>query len=405
LRASPRLVSKAELVAGWPSPSTTHSSCKVSNLSKLLAVRRWALVFVFLVEVSAAADLDAIRATQQKLIAARDSDKLPRDEVPLDAVATAKNQLLRWAESRLQTVGREIDPGELAKLLHKELHDALRPGTVDDSDRLGDLDIAFSRPKGEPTWLQMSTDVGIPCGFDRSVYLYEWHENRWNRRFAMEANDYRKSEYGPQQSIELEVSVPGSNGARLVLATGWPPACMSVWHTLYIRLFGIDASQSLLMDEAPLANEAQDDPAYSARLEPGGALIEFFGSCIDVNFLIRKHVLHYALDQGRVRRIDPIALSPRDFVDEWLTRPWAEMGQWSEPQLADWHNRLHKAYVNGEFEVVQRCTGPSDWQISVDFEGKTTYFAVLDRGQNRFRMAGISENPRAVCSGQNELRN
>src|SRR5713101_7238918 len=67
-----------------------------------------------------ASDFDELRATQQKLVAARDGKKLPRDEVPPEEVALAKRQLLLWAESRLQSFGREVDPGDLTRALARD---------------------------------------------------------------------------------------------------------------------------------------------------------------------------------------------------------------------------------------------------------------------------------------------
>jgi len=311
---------------------------------------------------AAGADLNAILSTQQKLVAARDSSKLPRDEVPLEDVAVAKRQLLEWAEARLQSFDRNVELRNLAKKLTSELNGVIKPGPDDDLDRLGDLAVSFSRPDGEPDWLQMDTDVGIPYGADRSVYLYEWRANRWYRRFSSEANDYRRSQYGPEGFVELRVSPPDSHGARLILTTGSPPFCMSVWHTLYIRLFRLDTVQSLLLEETPLANLGQE-PAYSARLEPGGALVEFFGFSIDSGIMVRKHILHYKLDRGTVERIPPVALSVRDFVDEWLTRPWTEVAKWSDSDLETWHKKLHKDIVSGEFDTVRRCAKPGESQV------------------------------------------
>jgi len=240
-----------------------------------------------------AGDLDEIRVTQQKLIAARDPNKLPRDEVPLDSVHLVKRQLSQWLESRLAHVGREATPEYLTRVIGGELKKEILPSPHgDDQDLLGELDLAFTRPKGAPAWLQLNTDVGIQCGVDRSLYLYEWSDGRWKRRFTMEADDRQRDAYDPQQSVELQVSQPDRNGARLALATGWPPACMSVWHTLYIRLFRIGPSQEPLLEESPLANVGRDPP-YSARLEPNGMQIEFYGSSIDSGILIRPHILHY----------------------------------------------------------------------------------------------------------------
>lgn len=352
---------------------------------------------------SLGADLKELRDTQDKLIAARDSNKLPRDETPLAVVALAKQQLLEWAESRLETFPSDADPNEITKQFSGELHRATKPVSRDDLDQLGALDISFSRPQGAPKWIQMSTDIGIQCGYDRSVYLFEWRDKRWNRRFTFETDDYSQTEYNPQQEFELEISSPDTRGARLVFVTGLPPACMSVWHTLYIRLYRIGASQKLLLNEAPLANLGQDGPAYTAHLEKNGIRIAYFGRSIDSGLLIRKHVLRYALEGGEVRRLDPIAYSPRDFVDEWLTRSWNEVSDRSEPRITEWHRRLHKEFVNGDFEAIQACTKRGELQVSINIDEKAYYFFVQERGQDRFRMTEISGKPREDCSGPNEL--
>jgi hypothetical protein len=176
---------------------------------------------------------------------------------------------------------------------------------------------------------------------------------------------------------------------------------MSAWHTLYIRLFRIGAAQTLLLEKTPLANLTED---HSARLEPEGALIEFSSDSIDSSgVFVRKYVLHYKLDGDTVRRIEPIALTPQDFVEEWLTRTWNEIAEWSEPQLAEWHKKLHKDQVHGDFDAVRRCVDPGQWQASLSLDGKTRYFLVLDRGDYRYRMLRVSQNPRPDCKGENEM--
>jgi hypothetical protein len=336
---------------------------------------------------------------------ARNSTKLPRDEIPLEEVEVAKRQLLSWAELRLQSFDRQVAPEDLTRTVSEELHNALKSApAADDSNQLGSLDVSFSRPQGAPARLQMTTDVGIPCGPDLSVYLYEWNGSRWNRRFALEAGDYRPSRYTPEGSVELLVSSPDPHGARLVLATGWPPACMSVWHTLFVKLFRIGTSQTLLLQQTPLAHQ-EEEPAYSARLEPGGALIEFSGRSLDSSILIRKYVLHYKIDHDRVDRIEPIALSVRDFAEEWLTRPWTEIAMWSNPQLLERHNRLSKETIVGEFDAAQRCAKSGEWQVSIDLDGTRRYFSILERTGYRFTMLRISNRPRPDCSGPNEIMN
>src|SRR6185312_12800072 len=71
-------------------------------------------------------------------------------------------------------------------------------------------------------------------------------------------------------------------------------------------------------------------------------LIEFTEASIDAGVHNREAVRHFLINGDQVRRVDPVALSPRDFVDEWLTRDWKESARWSaSPALRRWQGRLH----------------------------------------------------------------
>jgi hypothetical protein len=72
-----------------------------------------------------------------------------------------------------------------------------------------------------------------------------------------------------------------------------------------------------------------------------------------------------------VKRIDPVALQPRDFVHEWLREPWQEMKSRSSNSdtLAKWHKLLGGS---GDYEFVQPCINrPGFIQVGVgiDFIG------------------------------------
>jgi len=94
------------------------------------------------------------------------------------------------------------------------------------------------------------------------------------------------------------------------------------------------------------------------------------------------------------------------FVEEWLRRPWGEISEWSDPQLAGWHSKLYsdKNPVFGDYDELRRCTKAGKWQFSVGFADKPLYFSVLDRGDNRYRMTAISETPSPHCLGPNQLQ-
>ncbi len=113
-------------------------------------------------------------------------------------------------------------------------------------------------------------------------------------------------------------------------------------------------------------------------------------------------------------RIDPVALQPQDFVDEWLTHPWPEMESRSagasRDKLEKWHNFLSGDFVAGDINIVQPCTEkPDDWKIAVSFQwvaGKQLpeqfklYFLVHGLGKYRFEMTAISFEPSTNCPGE-----
>ncbi len=269
--------------------------------------------------------------------------------------ATSKKQVLEWVDAQPWRMDRDADPAKLTLELSAAEN------------------VEFSRPKGEPTWIQLSIRSNVPCGEDTSVYLYQWSGDRWARRFALQPDD-------PLDAVQIEAS------STLVLATGWPPACRPGWHPFFVGLYRIDAGQKTLLEGTENANSEGET---SARLETNGIRVEFTGESIDPVLAIRRHVLHYVIDAGGVRRADPIALSAQDFVDEWLRTGWTRIAAWSDAGLAAVHDGLPKS---GQMGTVERCAGANGvWQVAVGLGGRTRYFSVLDQGEHRYRMMAVGD--------------
>jgi hypothetical protein len=160
-----------------------------------------------------------------------------------------------------------------------------------------------------------------------------------------------------------------------------------------------------LLDGSDTVYMGSDDESYQGRLEPHGLLVEHRGWSKDVGVLIRRHVLHYQVDGDSVRRVEPIALDPQDFVDEWLSDSWSEIKEWSESKLEKVHSTLEKAAVDGGFQLVQRCMdNASHWQIGFDFESGEYYFLVEQRGEHSFRMIDVTDERSSGCPGEGAPR-
>lgn len=267
--------------------------------------------------------------------------------------ASVKQQLLEWAEAQPWRMDAQADPDRIP----------VQKG------------IEFSRPTGEPSWIQVTTRVDLSCGEDTSAYLYSWSGDRWARRFTFEPED-------PLNTLQIEA------GRGLVLATGWPPACASAWHPFFIGLYKVDPRQKTLIEGTENANS---EGVTSARLESNGMRVEFTGRSIDPLLSIRRRVLHYVIDASGIHRADPIALSAQDFVDEWIASPWSDASAWSDAPLAGVHDQLPK---QGQMGVVKRCAGAQPvWQVTVVLANQARYFSVLDSGDHRYRMLAVSDTP------------
>ncbi len=127
----------------------------------------------------------------------------------------------------------------------------------------------------------------------------------------------------------------------------------------------------------------------------------------DIHNRTRIHRYSFA---GRAQRLDPVALQPQDFVEEWLTRPWTEMEARSAAGAKRWHERLYAASVSAEYHAVMPCTAiPGHWLIGLDIDriGRKrlpkpleTWFLVEDLGDFHYRMKAVgSSMPAAGCPG------
>ena len=329
----------------------------------------------------------------------------------------AKHQLRDWIESRMAGLKVDSDPREFERSLNLDLKAAglfERGNPRDWFEQLGSL--APVRVERNGAFLVVETSLGIECGYDMSAYLYGWSSEGWRRVWQNEQNTYTKDGYEPQTIKAVRISPYSRSNEYLVLTLGFESWCASNWHNVYYRLFrlGPDPMAPPLVDGSEWTFMPEDtDGAVAAN----DALIEFNTRSIDTGILIRTAVRHYAVDQGKVTRVDPYALRPRDFVDEWLTQDWIKAAAyWSEPAhraaLRDLHQKLYKSggtlFGNEFIFPTMHCPATPDlWQVGIDFSNPPlpigsppngTYFLVRWQPPYRFRMVDVSTDPFPGCT-------
>ena len=186
---------------------------------------------------------------------------------------------------------------------------------------LSDLEL-----KRTGVFVTLITRVGIECGFDDSAYLYGSSPSTgWRRLWQSEQNKYTKDGYKPQTIRSIQTSPYSESMDNLVLTLGTQPWCSSNWHDVYYRVFrlGQNPEAEPLVDGEDYAFEGW---SIAASLGEDDALVEFRVASVDPALHNRAAIRHYRIKGDKVTRIDPLALSPRDFVEEWLTRDWTKEG-------------------------------------------------------------------------------
>jgi len=338
-------------------------------------------------------------------------------------LTTAKHQLRDWVESRLASLSGRGDEGEFERKLNAEIRKAkLTCGPADPvreqppcpdwyySGFVGDL--VVRRKAG---FLIVQTGVGIVCGYDESAYVYSWGGEQWTRVWQNEQNTYTAKEYNPQTLHAVLISPYNKANDYVALTLGSAPWCSSAWHRVYYRAFrlGPDLQAGPLVERSELAYLGKRSPPIQGSVAVNDVLVEFTVGSIDVGVHSREAVRHYKIDQGNVRRVDPLALKPRSFVEEWLVAAWREAAHWSESanrlSMHGWHTRLHKNFVSGKFLYpTMHCPKTPDlWQVGVDFsspasrigtEPKGTYFLVRWRPPYEFTMVDVGDQPTPGCT-------
>ncbi len=322
-----------------------------------------------------------------------------------------KHILRDWIESRLSSLEEWDDGVALSHQLNTEL---LKSGLACDDARcpdqsllgyLGDLRI---RRSGE--LLVVQTAVGIQCGVDESAYAYEPGQHGWRRFWGSEQNDYTEKAYLPQLLTAVLISPTnyqpdGDRAEHLILTLGRNPWCTSNWQSVYCRLWQTKSTYTqpkLLLDKSEIAYLSEPVQGSVWRND---VLIEYAVGSIDSGVHSRREIRHYKLNQGRLERLDPVVLGPRDFAEWWLTGAWPEISRWTTrtagPAMQNWHRTL-----KGPFEFnypTRHCiTRPDHWQVAVQNslreQDPPVYFLIRWRPPYHFTMVGVAHRQWPGCT-------
>ena len=309
----------------------------------------WLMVAAFL---QGATSLDQIKAIAEPM----------RGQRSPAATAEFKRLLREWSQERMgdtESVNTDLDRAGL--FCH---------AIACDTTQIASGYAIPVRRVAQGDWTAMITGAGIYCGTDEDATFY-----RAGKPVGGETS-------GPPPLSKLQVEFSGN----LALVTGVTTSCVSAWQRVFFRLYRLDEKLTLLGTIERNINIVE--PRRGQRLDPTGFTAEIPYRGIDpFATFTRPHVIRYEVDGDALRRVEPVALRPVDFVDEWLTQPWAAIAPWSDPSTESTHASLYRPNLQAEILTEVECQ--SGKQIEVLIDGVAYFFQVQSDRVRSYRMLRV----------------
>lgn len=312
-------------------------------------------------------------------------------------------------------------PGVVAERGPTERRDTIFFDTPVDVSWYGTVqEISISRISDHPDLIGATVTVGVMCGEDSSLYLFERNGKNWELILAQEANGYEEV-HGAQGSFSYVVSTPSDTGQFFVVTKNVSPWCTSNWHDMRYQVMRVGPSPyqpRILLNRDEFIFIAGGGETIEPL--PKGFEIRFDArQGIDAGVLIRRHVVRYQIEGDEVTRVPPFAFEPEGFLDEWIGMPWGEASLWVAPsashELRPLHEKLRRQrkqvnfFTHFVFEPPACKVAKGEWQIGIGFdpgeEGgllpkgipKEAYFSVVEKAGS-FSLKGVSTRGARKCT-------
>jgi hypothetical protein len=273
----------------------------------------------------------------------------PRARALLSQLKAAGREAVRV---RLAEVVDAMGPNASNDALSAAVHESFAQAqalTLDAPQSFGGLwPVQVRRLHGHQHRFGAVLTVGLSCGSDSSLALYERTAVGMRLALTAESNGYASIQSG-QLALVYDVSPPDDAGRYFVVTAHGRPWCTSLWRGLHYQV--------LVPGRRPTRPRRLLRKVASARHDGDGAgFIETSQTGFTIRFyswhrlgveVVRTHVHRYEQRGTRFVRVQPFVAAPRELPDEWLSLPWSQARRITLPaaraRLAPVHARLAAA--------------------------------------------------------------
>lgn len=274
-----------------------------------------------------------------------------------------------------------------------------------------ELSLAARAEEHDSPLIGLRIGFDVACGEDEMLLMYEWTGSSWRRVVRWQSGDYREISGAFGNYFQYVVFGHRRGNDWLVAVAHGKPWCTSVWSAYDLDVVRPESANStqdgVFHREIPYRTDSQ--PALST--EPEGFLLRLSVADLDSSRAARIGLYHYRMDLGQVRRYQPVAENPRDFLDEWLQSDWNEAAAWSAREhiraLQIDHEKVEElrgakgaSGGNLDYGRVQACSGKGG-RFQVEFVGMPggAHYFLIQQGKNAFTMMSASDKADRTCGG------
>jgi len=344
--------------------------------------------------------------------------------VAQEAVASMKNAVSEFVRSYMRCSPAQFDTAAAEQNLSTLVGGYELPrGQVISNDHLPpDLgkygfELYFGvRQLENPRLVSITADFSIECGGDTVLLIFSSKDGSWSEVLHWQTKPYT-TVAGGTMAFDYGISPVDDSGGWYAVVHTIAPWCSSTWSSIRYEVLRPTAdalNPRVLMSKSDFMWWGNEDYG-TVTVGRNEFDLRFHSSSIDAGVHNRVFIRHYAVMGDTVRRTQPVAVSPRDFVDEWIVSPWSDARGWSSeasaPELRQAHETWsrHEKSTNRllEFCSAHKCPGDS-YQVEVCEEtGKnfnvshSNYFEVA--GSGPFTMTRVSTSPNSRCKGRDLL--
>jgi hypothetical protein len=267
------------------------------------------------------------------------------------------------AKTRDFAIGSIVDaarkagtPGQLLDRARARVRQAGLP-MREDPAAFGDLfapsaEVEFFHVDGlPPEWIGARVQIGVPCGFDLSLFLWRLNPVEGEQAFTPELRFARESaltgmaEGVATQDYAVRQNTDSQDIEVASIDTGsW---CSSYWRTATMVVARSSSHpyrpDRLFQHQEPVY--LGDDLSPSVSASDSGFQFRFLTRYwLDVNRNYRLKELDVEVSHARASVRAPRAEDPALFLDQWVATPWRDSRSWTtgsyEHALRGWHETL-----------------------------------------------------------------